>query len=353
MELPIPITDPERVWLKEIYRRQQAGEPIDVMSMKIALRDKLPKDFTSSQVDARFLYRGRLSLLGILAIDPNSARIGDTERVILAVRDFLIENRETRTISAAQIAEKLGLDLDYTQDLFDLMSSVGHFWSSASGTPSGHGLSSASVDTEYFLQEFLGFDNLEVLLRRHVEEDRPAPGGRFPGRTIDLLSNEHEPSPAPKTHFIATELIDQLGQLQNPDFDLTRLLRYCEEINDNYSRGNYLSVAFLSRGLLDHCPPIFGQPSFDAVAAYAEGRSFRSVAERLNKSLKKIAEHHMHKQIGKKEMPPTLEEINFSADLSFLLGRIAENLASGRLIRTSPTSTKALPATPRGAGRGR
>jgi len=131
--LPIPITEPVRVWLQEVDRRQKAGEPLNVMSMRIALIDRLPKDFGSKQVDTRFLHRGQLSLLGILTIDPLSPRIRDTERVILAIRDFLIAHPETRTISAAQIAEKLELDLDYTQDLFDLMSSAGHFWSSSFG----------------------------------------------------------------------------------------------------------------------------------------------------------------------------------------------------------------------------
>lgn len=215
MELPIPITEPVRVWLQEVDRRQKAGEPLNVMSMRIALIDRLPKDFSSKQVDTRFLHRGQLSLLGILTIDPLSPRIRDTERVILAIRDFLIAHPETRTISAAQIAEKLELDLDYTQDLFDLMSSAGHFWSSSFGAPSGHGRASASVDTEWYLQEFLDFDNLEAQLRRHVEELRPAPAGGIPATAVDLLANEPRYAVEPNTAFISMQMSRTQPELED------------------------------------------------------------------------------------------------------------------------------------------
>ena len=206
MELQIPITEPERVWLKEIYRRQEAGESIDVISMRIALRDRLPKDFMASQVDARFLYRDRLTLLGILAIDPHSARIRDTEHVILAIREFLFEHPEARTISAAQIAEKLELDQEYTQDLFDLMSTAGHFFSSASGSPSGHGLSTIGVQAEYELSEYMKFDNLEAQLRRHFEERRPASATGLPVQTLNLVGNEPSYAVDQNTAFIIMQM---------------------------------------------------------------------------------------------------------------------------------------------------
>jgi hypothetical protein len=130
----------------------------------------------------------------------------------------------------------------------------------------------------------------------------------------------------PVSNFIDATLIGQLQSIASKDFDLTRLIRYCEEINNNFKLKNYSSVIFLARAILDHCPPIFGQTSFDAVAAQYGGISFKSVAQRLNVSLKKIADHHIHKQIGKKEVLPVPEEIDFSNNLNFLLARIIEKL---------------------------
>jgi len=126
--------------------------------------------------------------------------------------------------------------------------------------------------------------------------------------------------------FVSLDLIEQLESIEGDAFDIARLVKYCHEINDNFQRGNYHSVIFLARAILDHCPPVFGQPHFDAVVAHYKGRSFKDVAKRLNSSLKKIADYHIHKQIGRKEVLPVEEELDFSPDLNFLLARIIENL---------------------------
>jgi hypothetical protein len=50
-------------------------------------------------------------------------------------------------------------------------------------------------------------------------------------------------------------------------FDVTKLLTLIDELNDNYARQNTYGSHALLRGLLDHIPPILGQPHFDAVAS--------------------------------------------------------------------------------------
>lgn len=51
------------------------------------------------------------------------------------------------------------------------------------------------------------------------------------------------------------------------NFDLTKLLALIDELNDNYAHRNTYASHALLRGLLDHIPPILGQPHFDAVAS--------------------------------------------------------------------------------------
>ena len=144
-----------------------------------------------------------------------------------------------------------------------------------------------------------------------------------------VISNSSVPVPQTQgRNFIDIQIIEHLRNTTNKNFDLSRLVRYCEETNDNFRLGNYSSVIFLTRAILDHCPPIFGYKNFDNVAAQYGGSSFKSIAQRLNTSLKKIADHHIHKQIGKKEVLPVQEEIDFSNDINFLLARIVEILES-------------------------
>jgi hypothetical protein len=126
------------------------------------------------------------------------------------------------------------------------------------------------------------------------------------------------------TYFIDQVIIEQIQHMNSINFDFSRLAKYAQEINDNFREDNYSSVIFLARAILDHCPPIFGQSNFDSVVAQYGGQSFKSTADKLNSSLKKIADFHIHKQIGRKEVLPAREEINFSNDLNFLLARIIE-----------------------------
>ena len=174
MKLAIPMSEPERIWLQELYRRVRARESVDPWQMRIELRDKLPNDFRPSQVSSKLAQGSSITLLGVLAIDPESEMIRDTERVIVAIRDSLIENPQARTVSAAQIAERLEIDQAYTQELFGLMSTVGRFWSSAQGVSSRPGYSSITVEEDN-LEEFLSFENLEARIRDLLEERKPLP----------------------------------------------------------------------------------------------------------------------------------------------------------------------------------
>lgn len=128
--------------------------------------------------------------------------------------------------------------------------------------------------------------------------------------------------------FISLDRINDLYEVKSV-FDCSRLIRYCEEINDNYEKGNYASVGFLARAIVDHVPPIFNQNSFSSVAAQIPGErhtSFKKSCDRLDKSLKNIVDRSIHKQIDAVSIPPFKEEIDFSNDLNTLLARVVEEL---------------------------
>lgn len=128
--------------------------------------------------------------------------------------------------------------------------------------------------------------------------------------------------------FISLDIITALEGTESV-FDCSRLIRYCKEINDNFERGNYSSVAFLSRAVVDHIPPIFNLDTFAKVAAQTPGKrhdSFKKSCDALDKSLKNIVDRSIHKQINSVDIPPFKEEINFSQDLNTLLARVVEEL---------------------------
>ena len=62
--------------------------------------------------------------------------------------------------------------------------------------------------------------------------------------------------------FVSKERIAQLQTLTPTNFDLSKLVRLCEEINITYDGGALLATVMLTRAILDHVPPIFGQKAF-------------------------------------------------------------------------------------------
>jgi hypothetical protein len=130
-------------------------------------------------------------------------------------------------------------------------------------------------------------------------------------------------TPILNTHdFIDHSRIAALKDIKIKDFDLIRLIKYCEELNFNFKYGNYLSVAMLSRAIIDHIPPIFGKKTFAEVANNYGTQSFKNSTKTLDQSLRNIADNFLHQTIRKRESLPVLTQVNFSQSLDVLLSEI-------------------------------
>jgi len=135
-------------------------------------------------------------------------------------------------------------------------------------------------------------------------------------------SNNKAENRVPQNFFVHPERINELKKINNDQFDFSRLLQLCNEINDNFSRGNYLSVAMIGRSILNHVPPLFNFESFNQVSNNYGNKSFKSVMDHLNTTMRSIADSYLHDTIRKRESVPNSNQINFSQDLDVLLSEI-------------------------------
>lgn len=128
--------------------------------------------------------------------------------------------------------------------------------------------------------------------------------------------------------LVDIDRIRELREINSQDFDLTKLIQLCEELNECYISECYFAVAMLTRAILDHVPPIFGIRNFPEVANnYSSGsKSFKQHMQHLDVSLRKIADSFLHQQIRSKEVLPNKTQINFSNDIDVLLGEIVRVL---------------------------
>ena len=123
-------------------------------------------------------------------------------------------------------------------------------------------------------------------------------------------------------HFVHLSRIEELSGINNPNFDFSRLIQLCNEINDNYTRENFLSVAMLGRSIINHVPPLFGFDTFNQVANNYGNKSFKGVMNHLNNTMRGIADSYLHDTMRKKENIPNSNQVNFSQDLDVLLSEV-------------------------------
>lgn len=131
-----------------------------------------------------------------------------------------------------------------------------------------------------------------------------------------------------KSLYVDHSRLTELKDVSSNDFDLSRLICLCEELNKVYSGGCYLSTAMLLRAVIDHIPPIFGLTSFNQVANnYSAGsKSFKDHANNLNGILRKISDSYLHTHIRNKESLPSKIQVDFSPSLDFLLSEVVRVL---------------------------
>ena len=130
-----------------------------------------------------------------------------------------------------------------------------------------------------------------------------------------------------KPPFVDASRLAALRAAKSSYWDLSRLIRLCEELNAAHANESYISVAMLGRAILDHVPPLFGKGSFAEVANnYAGTTSFKRSMQSLQLSLRNIADGHLHNPIRQKEDLPTATQVDFHKDLDVLLGEILRTL---------------------------
>jgi hypothetical protein len=127
--------------------------------------------------------------------------------------------------------------------------------------------------------------------------------------------------------YVAEERINELSEIKSKSYDVSKLIRLLRELNVAYENDAFLTIGILLRAIIDHVPPIFGFASFAEVASNYKGtKSFKHSMQRLNDSLRNLADSYLHVQIRRRESLPTINQVDFRADIDALLAEIVRIL---------------------------
>jgi hypothetical protein len=130
-----------------------------------------------------------------------------------------------------------------------------------------------------------------------------------------------QPPKSIRPPYVSVSRLEELRVLPKARWDLTRLIRMVEELNDAYERGNFVTVTMLVRAIKDHVPPVFSSTNFAGVFN-SSSKSVKGNLERLENSLKHIADGQLHSHIRTSEVLPTDVQVDFRNDLDVLLGEV-------------------------------
>ncbi|MFH2057580.1 MAG: hypothetical protein ABIJ59_01610 [Pseudomonadota bacterium] len=138
---------------------------------------------------------------------------------------------------------------------------------------------------------------------------------------------DYESNAAKNAAFLDYTVLKNLQGIKNQHFDTSKLCRMCEELNDAYARGNFVSSVLLLRAILNHIPPVFGFKTFAQVVSQS-GRSIKAILSRLEEDARPIADLHTHILIRKKEQLPTKNQIEpYKAGFEVLIQEIIMKLS--------------------------
>lgn len=142
-------------------------------------------------------------------------------------------------------------------------------------------------------------------------------------------SNNASAIPASIDGFVDLQRIDELRSISNSRFDLSKLIRMCEELNICSSGSVHFATLMLVRAIIDHVPPIFGCGTFSEVANnYNGGKSFKTAMRRLNDSARNFADGYLHSHVRRTESLPNRTQVKFDSELDALLCEICRLLKS-------------------------
>lgn len=133
-------------------------------------------------------------------------------------------------------------------------------------------------------------------------------------------------SPSGAKPYVSPDRIASLQAISNSKWDYARLVELCREINVAANNRSHMSTAMLLRTVLNHVPPVLGYDTFAEVAnnygSAKSQKSFKASMQRLQNSLRNIADMHLHSPIRSREDVPTATQVDFAADLDVLLGEV-------------------------------
>jgi hypothetical protein len=285
-----------------------------------------------------------LRLSGIEACEGGRA---DTERFVRVVRWFAERemafvpppggDQEMPRASSEEVATYLGLDHTDPQDRAALERLYAMLrldrWGLGSSGSNDNGWTIELAPDIWRFRKVQTIEDVITTRQQWIAEARAAvPAFRDPSPASSIIVNSEVRIDAPGTPRQGDSYVDQKitkaieAKAGTSAFELTKLLRLIEELNDNCQVEHTYAAHAMLRAILDHIPPILGHPNFAAVTNnYSWSRSDRGYMQQLL-NCKVQADDALHRQVSDKSCVLRFADLPPSVCINRLLQECADKL---------------------------
>ncbi len=170
----IKLSAPESLWLQEAYQAAKENTRIDYKQIWSKLYGKIPNTFRPVSMDAKLVSSDgeEIRLLGVVALEKNYSVLGKINKMVLSIKDILLERPHEENISADEISQVTKLSVSEISFLFSLVRYYGSFWNSASYDGHFTLLKSIGVgrDSGIFYR-YIGFSSIEEVILNSINQN--------------------------------------------------------------------------------------------------------------------------------------------------------------------------------------
>lgn len=325
----------DEIWLEEIYNSK--SPKINKRDIKVRLKNTLPKNYNPDNIDKRYFKEDRLTLLGIWYFDHNNLIIPKVEVVLKEIQAILDMDSSINLFESKTICELTKIEEEEVKYIFQIILDLelfsGYKIKQGDAFPCGVSFS----ENHGGFDKVLYFNNIYETLDEFYNERKPFEESFSLGIKPDEFKSKGN---LEINQFVDSSRIIELKNIKNEKYDLGRLIQLCKEMNDATEKKSFLSIAMITRTIINHVPPIFQCDNFSKVVNnYPWEKSHKKLMKRLEDSLKNVADSHLHKQISNVESLPTFQQVDYRSEIDVLLSEIILVL-KGKKIKMLNVATK-------------
>jgi hypothetical protein len=164
----IKLTEPELIWLQEVYKYFLEDNNVGRRIIKIKLLDKLPITFNPLTINSILLRNGNeITLAGILYIDPNSPFLAMCDKYICYIKNKILKSPSTNEIYGKIIFDELSIS---GEDLLKILEKLNEFGSFSSGyAASRKEVFNVIIGSDEVYDELLAYKNIKSLIFNKVK----------------------------------------------------------------------------------------------------------------------------------------------------------------------------------------